>query len=170
MCIRDSLPVLLLTSCAAEAPPRADAGDPRVLPIGATAALVGLAGADVVDDDAAHGAARVGHQLALGGKFQRPAVQLHPRFVQQRGGAQGQRLVAKQLATGSPPQFVVQGLEPLARLLALMPGLQRRVGLFETAAMPALVHAGRENALAHLDAIHTLVCGPKRRLMLAALA
>ena len=32
---------LLLTSCAAEVPPRADAGDPRVLPVGATAALDG---------------------------------------------------------------------------------------------------------------------------------
>jgi hypothetical protein len=32
---------LLLTSCAAEVPPRADAGDPRVMPVGATAALDG---------------------------------------------------------------------------------------------------------------------------------
>jgi hypothetical protein len=32
---------LLLTSCAAEVQPRADAGDPRVLPVGATAALDG---------------------------------------------------------------------------------------------------------------------------------
>jgi hypothetical protein len=32
---------LLLTSCAAEVPPRADAGDPRVLPVGAIAALDG---------------------------------------------------------------------------------------------------------------------------------
>ena len=35
------LSALLLTACAAEAPPRADAGDPRVLPVGATAALDG---------------------------------------------------------------------------------------------------------------------------------
>ena len=35
------LPVLMLTSCAAEVPPRADAGDPRVMPVGATAALDG---------------------------------------------------------------------------------------------------------------------------------
>ena len=35
------LSALLLTSCAAEVPPRADAGDPRVLPVGATAALDG---------------------------------------------------------------------------------------------------------------------------------
>ena len=32
---------LLLTSCAPEVAPRADAGDPRVLPVGATAALDG---------------------------------------------------------------------------------------------------------------------------------
>ena len=32
---------LLLTSCAAEVPPRADAGAPRVLPVGAVAALDG---------------------------------------------------------------------------------------------------------------------------------
>jgi hypothetical protein len=32
---------LLLTSCAAEVPPRADAGDPRVMPVGAVAALDG---------------------------------------------------------------------------------------------------------------------------------
>jgi hypothetical protein len=35
------LPALLLVSCAAEVPPRADAGDPRVLPVGAVAALDG---------------------------------------------------------------------------------------------------------------------------------
>ena len=35
------LSALLLTSCAAEVPPRADAGDPRVMPVGATAALDG---------------------------------------------------------------------------------------------------------------------------------
>jgi hypothetical protein len=35
------LSALLLTSCAAEVPPRADAGDPRVLPVGATADLDG---------------------------------------------------------------------------------------------------------------------------------
>ena len=32
---------LLLTSCAAEVPPRADAGDPRVMPVGAVAELDG---------------------------------------------------------------------------------------------------------------------------------
>ena len=35
------LSALLLTSCAAEVAPRADAGDPRVLPVGAAAALDG---------------------------------------------------------------------------------------------------------------------------------
>ena len=35
------LPVLLLTSCAAEVAPRAEPGDPRVMPVGATAALDG---------------------------------------------------------------------------------------------------------------------------------
>jgi hypothetical protein len=35
------LSALLLTSCAPEVAPRADAGDPRVLPLGATAALDG---------------------------------------------------------------------------------------------------------------------------------
>ena len=38
---RTLIAALLLTSCAAEVPPRADAGDPRVLPVGATAALDG---------------------------------------------------------------------------------------------------------------------------------
>ena len=38
---RALLSALLLTSCAAEVPPRADAGDPRVLPVGATAELDG---------------------------------------------------------------------------------------------------------------------------------
>jgi len=42
-------------------------------------------------------------------------------------------------------------------LLALQPGLPRRVGLFETAAMPALVAAGRELARAELPAIHALL-------------
>jgi hypothetical protein len=35
------LSALLLTSCAAEVAPRADAGDPRVMPVGAVAALDG---------------------------------------------------------------------------------------------------------------------------------
>jgi hypothetical protein len=35
------LPALLLVSCAAEVPPRADPGDPRVLPLGAVAELDG---------------------------------------------------------------------------------------------------------------------------------
>jgi hypothetical protein len=35
------LSALLLTSCAAEVPPRADAGDPRVMPVGVTAELDG---------------------------------------------------------------------------------------------------------------------------------
>ncbi|MCK6520221.1 PKD domain-containing protein [Myxococcota bacterium] len=35
------LPTLLLVSCAAEVAPRADAGDPRVMPVGAVAALDG---------------------------------------------------------------------------------------------------------------------------------
>ena len=35
------LSALLLTSCAAEVPPRADVGDPRVMPVGAVAALDG---------------------------------------------------------------------------------------------------------------------------------
>ena len=35
------LSALLLTSCAAEVPPRAEPGDPRVMPVGATAALDG---------------------------------------------------------------------------------------------------------------------------------
>ena len=35
------LAALVFTSCAAEVPPRADAGDPRVMPVGAVAALDG---------------------------------------------------------------------------------------------------------------------------------
>lgn len=39
--MRRLLPALLLVSCAAEVAPRADAGDPRVLPLGAVAPLDG---------------------------------------------------------------------------------------------------------------------------------
>ncbi len=46
------------------------------------------------------------------------------------------------------------------RLLLLQPGLQRRVGLFETTAMPALVDAGRACAVQSLRAIGHLVDGP----------
>ena len=38
---RALLSALLLTSCAAEVPPRAEPGDPRVMPVGAVAALDG---------------------------------------------------------------------------------------------------------------------------------
>ncbi len=44
------------------------------------------------------------------------------------------------------------------RLLALMPGLDRRVGLFETSAMPALVAAGQAHARQHLAALQELLC------------
>lgn len=44
------------------------------------------------------------------------------------------------------------------RLLALMPGLERRVGLFETSAMPALVAAGSADARQHLAAVQALLC------------
>jgi NTE family protein len=44
------------------------------------------------------------------------------------------------------------------RLLALMPGLERRVGLFETGAMPALVAAGSAHARQHLGAVQALLC------------
>lgn len=44
------------------------------------------------------------------------------------------------------------------RLLALMPGLERRVGLFETTAMPALVAAGSAHARQHLAAVQELLC------------
>ena len=44
-----------------------------------------------------------------------------------------------------------------ARLLSLVPRLERRVGLFDTAAMPFLVDAGRRAAEAALPAIRALV-------------
>ena len=103
-----------------------------------------------------------GAVLALGFRAQLPSrIDGPSRLLAQFSSAMTNNLMDARLAAAGAGS---------ARLLALMPGLQRRVGLFETAAMPALVHAGRENALAHLDAIHTLVCVPKRRLMLAALA
>ena len=43
------------------------------------------------------------------------------------------------------------------RLLSLVPQLERRVGLFDTSAMPYLVDAGRRAAEAALPAIHTLL-------------
>jgi NTE family protein len=43
------------------------------------------------------------------------------------------------------------------RLLSLVPHLERRVGLFDTAAMPFLVDAGRRATEAALPAIHALL-------------
>jgi len=43
------------------------------------------------------------------------------------------------------------------RLLSLVPRLERRVGLFDTAAMPYLVDAGRRATEAALPAIHALL-------------
>lgn len=47
-----------------------------------------------------------------------------------------------------------------ARLLQVQPQLQRRVGLFDTAAMPDLVQAGREATLALLPQLHPLLQEP----------
>jgi NTE family protein len=46
------------------------------------------------------------------------------------------------------------------RLLSLVPHLERRVGLFDTAAMPYLVDVGRQAAEAALPAIHALLRRP----------
>ena len=51
-----------------------------------------------------------------------------------------------------------------ARLLSLVPCLERRVGLFDTAAMPYLVDAGRRAAEAALPAIHALLQGPAHQV------
>lgn len=49
------------------------------------------------------------------------------------------------------------------RLLSLVPRLERRVGLFDTAAMPYLVDAGRRATEAALPDIHALLhCAPQR--------
>lgn len=56
------------------------------------------------------------------------------------------------------------------RLIALEPGLQRRVGLFETAAMPELVAAGRASARQHLACIRALVEPPSPAVRPAAAA
>lgn len=53
-----------------------------------------------------------------------------------------------------------------ARLLSLVPHLERRVGLFDTEAMPYLVDAGRRATEAALPAIHALL--DRRPLMAAA--
>jgi NTE family protein len=53
------------------------------------------------------------------------------------------------------------------RLLALMPGLDRRVGLFETSAMPALVAAGQAHARQHLATVQLLL-GERPALRVAA--
>lgn len=45
------------------------------------------------------------------------------------------------------------------RLLSIVPTLERRVGLFDTKAMPYLVEAGRQAARDHLAEMHTLVAG-----------
>ena len=48
------------------------------------------------------------------------------------------------------------------RLLSLVPRLERRVGLFDTAAMPYLVDAGRRATEAALPAIHAMLhCAPR---------
>ena len=51
-----------------------------------------------------------------------------------------------------------------ARLLSLVPCLERRVGLFDTAAMPYLVDAGRRAAEAALPAIHALLRGSAQQV------
>ena len=53
------------------------------------------------------------------------------------------------------------------RLLSIVPNLQRRVGLFDTAAMPYLVDAGRQATEAALPAIRTLLHGSAPRLVAA---
>lgn len=45
------------------------------------------------------------------------------------------------------------------RLLSIVPTLERRVGLFDTKAMPYLVEAGRQAARDHLAEVHALVAG-----------
>jgi NTE family protein len=45
------------------------------------------------------------------------------------------------------------------RLLSIIPTLERRVGLFDTKAMPYLVEAGRQAARDHLADVHALVAG-----------
>jgi len=45
------------------------------------------------------------------------------------------------------------------RLLSIIPTLERRVGLFDTQAMPYLVEAGRQAARDHLAELHALVAG-----------
>ena len=45
------------------------------------------------------------------------------------------------------------------RLLSIIPTLERRVGLFDTQAMPYLVEAGRQAARDHLAEVHALVAG-----------
>ena len=50
------------------------------------------------------------------------------------------------------------------RLLSLVPRLERRVGLFDTAAMPYLVDAGRRATEAALPAIHALLRSPAARV------
>ena len=45
------------------------------------------------------------------------------------------------------------------RLLSIIPTLERRVGLFDTKAMPYLVEAGRQAARDHLAEVHALVAG-----------
>lgn len=51
-----------------------------------------------------------------------------------------------------------------ARLLSLVPRLEQRVGLFDTAAMPYLVDAGRRAAESALPAIHALLRSPVQRV------
>lgn len=53
------------------------------------------------------------------------------------------------------------------RLLSIVPQLQRRVGLFDTAAMPYLVDAGRQAAEMALPAIRALLHGCAPRLAVA---
>jgi len=90
--------------------------------------------------------------LALGFESPMPyRVDGPSRLLAQMTSAMTNNLVQARLAAAQRP-----------RLLTLMPTLQRRVGLFDTQAMPYLVEEGRRAARLALPAIEQMLAGVDR--------
>ena len=96
--------------------------------------------------------------LALGFESPMPyRVDGPSRLLAQMTSAMTNNLVQARLAAAQRP-----------RLLTLMPTLQRRVGLFDTQAMPYLVEEGRRAARLALPAIEQMLAGVDRAPVAAA--
>ena len=95
----------------------------------------------------AHAVLALGFQAPMPARVDRPS-----RLLAQVTAVLTNNLMQARLAEAEARNGVGR-----ARLLCLMPTLERRVGLFDTAAMPALVEAGRRAAQSALPAIRDLL-------------